>query len=798
MRTFDYFKNDAVSDLFFIYYYSIAKKYYSLKEEMDISRVDASVLDSIELNHLYRYKDIMEILKRNCSIRFIYPEGVEGNRLDYTNQDVQYVQFNHIGVNTEVPYPIEYYFKCNFCGAVVKYTELPRNYSCPAGKCPGKLVHDQQQDVFANLHASQIMCEQKSIPAVSMVEMPVGEFSAATLLCRDMKSTEYFAFILAIEEKKYEKTDLDIVEDTHVVWQLIDKIDSMHEERAQYHIDGMDYYKAAILMAAIANFSGFKSYNILIAGKSGGAKTVTPRWYHNTISLMCKVQDVVSVSLPGLIGSTATVTLNNRNIKICEPGLLSRNEFVVLDEIYNPIDEVLMGQLKGALSSATMSKEVHANRMEMDKNASVVATANIEPAVYNKVRREFNKLVQSYLESPDTYGMLGPYEQEAYELLRFSNDPIAIVSKTLELRECANGINWIDGKSLSNIERFGLPFYVGNPMTPDDDTVPDHIFDDTNVKITTPALQKLVYSQEIRDYLQFCSQIKVLHSDTMMLHIKKFVSKLWKHDHIHSKARGMQNILKTLEFSAMICGRDCLNDMDFDFVEQLFGLTCRWVEVEDLRRDSTKHIPCVYDRIDEDRLEPVSGDIELFIGSKFQKYDLFGKGRDIWDRAITNIRCDLTTKFAVDDPVIAEKHIKDYIKKHVSFDSNLFDSQILPGCSGNGSGDDIVTEEDNNVHVEDDIDDNVTKEEEIETLYFKSCDKNEKLEYFKDAVLNPDAGVLLGMLIDEFAKHKSIPKEVIDSYCETNMVELSDMNVVLSQMKKTGMICDVGDAFNVV
>ena len=94
--------------------------------------------------------------------------------------------------------------------------------------------------------------------------------------------------------------------------------------------------------------------------------------------------------------------------------------------------------------------------------------------------------------NPDSYYLLNDYAKQAHELLRFGTDPIELVSKTMELECAAEGMNWIDGQPLSDLERFGLIFYVGNPAAGEDNSVPDHIFDDTDSKITTPALQNIV------------------------------------------------------------------------------------------------------------------------------------------------------------------------------------------------------------------------------------------------------------------------------------------------------------------
>ena len=110
------------------------------------------------------------------------------------------------------------------------------------------------------------------------------------------------------------------------------------------------------------------------------------------------------------------ISVNNRNIQIREPGLLTRYEHVVLDELYNKVDDSLMGKLKGALSTPTISKEVHGNRTESDKNASVVATANIAPSVYNIARKKLKN--DSFLQEVLYNEILALSEMKNYKLLK--------------------------------------------------------------------------------------------------------------------------------------------------------------------------------------------------------------------------------------------------------------------------------------------------------------------------------------------------------------------------------------------
>ena len=742
-------ENDKINGLFYNDYYRYLDLFFDMKSNMDVSIVDSEILDEVEINSLFNYKDIINTLKNNVRIKFLFPDDIVSGELDYLAPKVQYVKFNHIGSNTAVPFPISYYYKCRSCGGVQRFDTLPKGKKCPLAQCSGTLYKDSDQDVVAHVYASQVTVAGKTISAISLVEIPNGEFTAAILICRDSNNTRYHAFILAVEEKQYESARLEIKQDTHAMWQLIDIIDEIHESRMNFHIDGMDYYKAAILMSIIANFSGFKSYNVLIAGRSGGAKTVTPKWYYNTVSVMCKVQDVVSVSLPGIVGSSTTINVNGQMIKVDELGLLARHEFVVLDELYNKAESGLISQLKGSLSSPTISKEVAGNRSEVTKSACVTATANIEPAIYNASRLHFKRYLESYLADPSYYKDIDDYTAAAVADNIFETDVGIIISKTVMYQYSAEGLNWIDGQSHSDLDRFALLFYVGNPILDNsEDDIPDHIFDTVDLEISTPDLQRAIYSQDVRDYLQYCAKIKVRFGDEMRVRIKEFIKEVKRDDHVHSSARLSLYIKKTIELSAMMCGRDYVSTIDFDFVRDLFSKTCKWVEIDDMR---SRIKPKGMEYFLGDRIKPDADRVEAYVHELFCKYELLGKGSSFRERALINIECDIQTKFMIDDPNIAHRHVENYILK-------------------NGNRD--VSE----IYVEPD-------DAAIETLYYNSTTKDLTSIEFRD------------MLVDEFTKRKTISKDELDELSASSNVSVSDLNEHLDHFRQQRMIQNMGDEY---
>ena len=406
----------------------------------------------------------------------------------------------------------------------------------------------------------------------------------------------------------------------------------------------------------------------------------------------------------------------------------------------------MISQLKGSLSSPTISKEVAGNRMEISKTACVTATANIESAVYNASRKRFKAYKDMYLSDADGYADINDFTKAAVEYNLFDTDMGGIISRTVQYESAADGINWIDGQSFSDLDRFALLFYVGNPAVDDSLDVPDHVFDTIDLEISTPDLQRSIYSQNVRDYIQYCSRIKVVMDDDMKQRAKELIRDVWVGDHIHSKARGMLYIKKTLELSAMICGRDYLSEMDFEFVRELFGKTCHWVETNEMRRGDVDMQP-------QGRKAPVSSEIELFIDQRFKRYDLYGEGRSFWERGLVNISCDITTEFGIDDPAIVQKHIEDYIKKNAPNDANTFDAHTIPS----------------------------------EAL--------DVIEYFKKIKGGMDIGEFRELVAKEFANKKKIPKLELEKLCTKCKVDVGVLNDCLGNMKRRGNIMSDGEFF---
>lgn len=748
-----YFTDDRLNRMFYDDYYSQFAIYYDMMEDMSVSINDSSGLDEVTLSPLFTHSEVTKILNSNVNLKFAFPSTHKVANLDFMDNKVQFVKFNHIGINTSVPYPINFYYVCSGCKSIHRFPTVPTSKRCPFPNCNGTLVRKEEKDSVVRVFASQISEVSGTIPAISLVEIPNGEFTAAVLICRDEQNTRYSVFILAIEEKSYETMPFIVNRDEHAIWQMIERIDALHEERMNFHIHGMDYYKAAILMMMVANFSDFTSYNILIAGKSGGAKTVTPKWYFNTISLACKIQDVVSVSMPGLVGSSSDIQVNNRSIRINEPGLLSRYEFVVLDEFYNKTEVRLIGQLKGSLSSPTISKEVHGNRSEIKKTASVVATANIAHAVYNSSRQKYDDYLRIYRADPDTYANYDAHTEKAVNDNLFDTDVSEIIKRTVQHMYKAEGMNWIDGQTLSDLDRFALIFYVGNPFVDKETVVPDHIFDTIDAEISTPDLQRIIFSQEIRDYLKWCSQIKIIMDADMKAKVKTFIKGLWNKDHIHSDARGMRYISKTLEISAMICGRDYITERDFDFVKDLFSRSCRWVEIDEMVQERSDKI---YDEHQYDRREPADSAVKLYLDECCVHFDLWGEGFKDYDNVVKNIGFKLMGEFHMDDPAIVQRNLDLYLAAHPHGEN---------GNAGNIPSDEcyVLPEQNNNPPV---------------LSCYTSGEDGQLLRDFYDSIL------------EKHRRGNTIMKVDLGAVCLAEGIDQSEMDAHLSHMCKHHMMME--------
>ena len=366
--------------------------------------------------------------------------------------------------------------------------------------------------------------------------------------------------MIAIEEIDVESPDLNLNGNEHTIWQIIRRIDQSHEDVLNKHLHGMEWYKACILLGYLANYQKHTSLNTLILGEGGSGKTSIARLYMATLTPQAKMQDAISVSEPGLYGSTTMIKVNDTTIPIPEAGLLSRYKLVGIDEVYEKLR--ILPVLRSLLRVATISKEVAGNRTSMPKNATVIGTSNIPPSVVLEQSRWMLQWIRAADDDPSNEFA----QQAAHEAM--------VVEWT------ARGMDWHTGQAFPDMDRWAFIFLIEDPIK----NIELYHLDASDMKIDDLTLSRMVYDHAIDNYFLFCSKIKVdwkSKGDKIL----EFVKELQEHDKIHSK-RMAQDVTMVLQLSAQINGRCDLTDEDFDFVRELWSKTCEWIDVSDLSHNN--------------------------------------------------------------------------------------------------------------------------------------------------------------------------------------------------------------------
>jgi len=524
---------------------------------------NAPINPDITIDLSFDYDHTIETVRKNpTDIKYHFPEVLRSSAkwLEYSNTDtLQIVKLNHVGGNPRTAIPLAYHYSCS-CG---NETELPyeaKEIFCDKEECGRKMVRSRMKDSFFAGYASQVIADDfNNLPILSLIPIPLGEFNAAVFLRRD--KTGYYLFMIAVDNIVIESSDIVISEDEHAIWQLIRQIDTQHEERLK-RIEGMEWYKAATLLSYLANLQRYTSMNVLAVGKGGTGKTSVPRFYLATLTQQWKLQDALSLSSPGLYGSTSQVKIGESVVTIPEAGLLSRYQMVIVDEVYLKGISILP-VLRSVLRASTVNKEVAGNRTSMIKNACVIGTSNPIVEVLIDQSRWMDKWINANEE--------GMHTTLSEEYAR-----AAMMEEWIK-----RDLDWHTGQPFPDMDRWMLIFFIRK----DDDKLKKYHLNSDDMKLGDIELSKLFYDQSMHDYFMLCSQIKVdyeSHSDRIL----EFVDEIRKHDNIHSDRIG-QDVTLVLTLSAQINGRANLTDEDFDFVRELWSKTCEWIDVSELSHGSS-------------------------------------------------------------------------------------------------------------------------------------------------------------------------------------------------------------------
>lgn len=529
------------------------------KAESKKDKAEADMRHTYIIKKVYDYDNTMDVLRKNRYVQYEFPPSGEWlpESIDYDNlSTLQVITLHHVGGNPRVPIPLLYHYSCT-CGNKLDLPYEVKEILCDAEDCNGKLKRSPRYDTFKSGYASQVVTSDfNNIPLISLIEIPSGEFNAAVFVQKNKAG--YYLFMVAVEEIVIESPDIDIAANEHVVWQLIRRIDQSNENAVK-QIHGMEWYKASILLGYLANYQRHTSLNTLILGEGGSGKTSIARFYMATLTPQMKMQDAVSLSEPGLYGSTTMIKVSDTTIPIPEAGLLSRYKLVCIDEVYQKLR--IMPVIRSLLRVSNIAKEVAGNRTTMPKNATVIGTSNILPSVVREQKKWELAWINNEQEDP-----LNEFAQQtAHEYM---------------INEWTDrGLDWHTGQPFPDMDRWAVIFLVEDPNK----NLELYHLDASDMKIDDLTLSRLIYDHALDNYFLFCSKIVVdwkSHGDRIL----EFVKELQHHDKIHSK-RMAQDVTTILTLSAQINGRSDLTDEDFDFVRELWSKTCEWINVSELSHD---------------------------------------------------------------------------------------------------------------------------------------------------------------------------------------------------------------------
>lgn len=544
--------------------------YIENKTRMTSLKAEASLRHSYDVEEGYDYINTMDVIRDNPQVVYRLPALPVKKLFYFDTHNVQIIKMNHVGGNPVVQLPLSFHYRCNKCKYETDLSFDVKNVPCDDVDCGGAMIRVKSQDVIRPAYASRVITDDlNSISIISLTEIPQGEFIGAVFLCRN--KADYYLFMIATEEIEPTSSTVSIEPNRHAVWQLIDMIDQIHEDRIGKHIEGLDWYKAAILLAYLANCKGRISTNVMVVGGAGLGKTSTPRLYMATITTQQKVQPMEDLTGPGLRGSTAQIKVGDSTINVPEPGLVVRHKLVVIDEFLGSKNPIL-NSLKTVLVSSTVNVEVAGNRTQTPKYATAIATSNTVEAVGLEQNRWMGKwLVEKW------DGEVSEFSERA------AHD--AMVEEW-----GSRGLEWHTGLAFPHIDRWPILFFINDPS----DELEDGDLDGSDEEIDDLQLAKLLYNSNIDEYFNFCGRIQV-DWKSQRPRIKELINEIRifdkahperKIDKLHSKRRLGQNVTLMLQLSAQINGRPDLTDEDFDFVRELWSKTCEWIDVSELSHDT--------------------------------------------------------------------------------------------------------------------------------------------------------------------------------------------------------------------
>lgn len=747
-------QTEMLTDSFFKEYQLRAEEKENNEKAKLNDEVEAEYVSGITVSESYTYDDVVNRLEKNKELLFNIPSGVKGSTyIDFNSDYVQYIDISNYTPCIHLSHVFKYYYhKCK-CGHVTDSTfPLGSGARCLTSGCNAPLREDRRQRLKRSLYGSHISYNGGTLPILSLVDIQPGTSTAAVIVRTSDDDDDHYLFVVAVKQKTFVKSGLDLKYEKHVVWELVDLVDRTHLDKLHDCVRGLDYPKAAMTITTFANFCGSRSHNILFVGRSATGKSMLLKYYPHTICLSSAFQDSRTATNAGLIGSSETITINGQLTKMYNPGLLANVRLVALDEIYSNMD--LYHELKTPLNHPELTKTVATTKFVVPKMGTVIASANINTSYLAQKRervRKYREIWDSDTTRETFRTFKGTLSEDVYDTYGMFNDGDLCVKELIFAEEKVAGRNYVDGEDIATLERYSFLFYIGEDGKENPDRSKPSNQSGNKKRYTGEEIRSLTYSCDIEEYFKECAELKNSTTITASKEIANLMDdayyRLIKHNRIHTMQRQGELIVELCELSAAINKRTVINEIDVLFVEDLLMHTCVYREPEQLVRRSfwdesisTSEYAELVKRISPKQLTVSNEGVRDFILRKSKKYKLFEDGVYHWDACVASIVQDVVQycKYTKEEAVT---HVNEFIAIHGGVPQIVQDVEAELGSIINAP----VTDQ---------------------SVEYMDCRPCSAADVFHDAPFDAGKIVLIDYLIDKFDECKTIPLSGFDSLVE--------------------------------
>lgn len=679
IRKSTYFDKDTgiLNDAFHAEYFSRADEYLLNVVSKSNDMYEAPYVHEIVVTGAYTYLDITARIKDNPDMIFNIPAGTVGSTtLDFNSEHVQFVEIANYTPCVHLSHVFDYTYMCSKCRELEHYEyPMPAGSRCSKVECFGVLREDRTKRLKRSLYGTHTNFNQSLLPIISLVDLPLGSFTAAVVVRTSDDDKAHYLFIAGIVQKVYSSVPIVLEGKRHAVWEMCDLVDDIHKEKLGHQVRGLHYPKAAMIMTALSNLSGEPSHNVLMVGRSATGKSMVVKYYPHTILLRTGFFDGRTTSNAGLIGSSEPIKINGQVTKMYNPGALAHDQLVCIDELYS--NPEMYKQLKTPLNQPEVTKKVSGTEFRIAKVGTVLATANINTAYLSSIRERCIRYAYEWDDADPKHARFrdcrGFYSQDVMDAFGWTNNRDKCIMELILKEELAAGRNYIDGEDISTLERYSFLFYIGEDGKEDKTACLPSRIDKKQKSYTSDDIRALAYTPGIEEYLRQRANADVDFPQELDPLLDEMCARLHSHNRIHTGQRQSKVILKMLELSAAINGRNVVNELDMLFVEDLFMHTCEFFEPEQLVRHGFWEEPIAISEVRQ-LLQIVkapksvhkntSTPVSEFIRSRCERYDLFGEGKVHWDRLTRNIIYDLESEFNM-SLVEARSRFDTYVQQHV-------------------------------------------------------------------------------------------------------------------------------------